>query len=249
MSGHSKWATIKHKKAKTDAVRGKLFSKLIKEITVAARVGGGDVDVNPRLRTAVATAKGANMPKSNIEQAVKKGTGELPGVSYEEHTYEGYGPGGTAIYIETLTDNKNRTTAEIRHILEKRGGNLGTDGCVAWLFDKKGLITLEAGELEEDDVLAAALEAGAEDFSKEGDTYEIYSGPGSVAEVRQKLEEQGLTVEVAKVSMIPKTTIQLEQKDALQTLKLMEALEDSEDVQNVYSNFDISDDLIEEMNA
>ncbi|HNT35827.1 MAG TPA: YebC/PmpR family DNA-binding transcriptional regulator [bacterium] len=249
MSGHSKWSTIKHKKAKTDAVRGKLFSKLIKEITVAAKHGGGDLDSNPRLRTAVLTAKAANMPKSNIEQAIKKGTGELPGVNYEEHTYEGYGPGGAALFIEVLTDNKNRTTAEIRYVLDRRGGNLGTDGCVAWLFERRGLVTIEAENKDEDAVLDDALELGAEDVSREGNIYEIYTAPADVAEIRQGLETKGYTVDESKISMIPKTTQKLERKEAEQMLKLMESLEDHDDVQNVFSNFDIADDILEEMSA
>lgn len=249
MSGHSKWSTIKHKKAKTDAVRGKLFSKLIKEITVAAKHGGGDIDTNPRLRTAVLTAKAANMPKGNIEQAIKKGTGELPGVNYEENTYEGYGPGGAAVFIEVLTDNKNRTTAEIRYVLDRRGGNLGTDGCVAWIFERRGLVTIDAEDKDEDVVLDDALELGAEDVSREGNMYEIYAAPNDVAEIRQGLESKGYTVDESKVSMIPKTTQKLEGKEAEQMLKLMEALEDHDDVQNVFSNFDIADDILEEMST
>lgn len=247
MSGHSKWSTIKHKKAKTDAARGKAFSRLIKEITVAAKMGGGDLDSNPRLRTAVANAKAANMPKSNIEQAIKKGTGELPGVTYEEYTYEGYGPAGVAVYVEVLTDNKNRTTAEIRHILDRRGGNLGTDGCVGWLFDKRGLITIDGEGVSEEAVIDAALEAGADDVQRDENIYEVYADQGDVAEVRQALEEGGFKIEEAKVSMIPKTTVELEKKDAVQMLKLMEALEDQDDVQNVYANFDISDEIFAEM--
>jgi len=249
MSGHSKWSTIKHKKAKTDAARGKLFSRIIKEITVAAKSGGGDIEANARLRTVVATARAANMPKATLEQAIKKGTGELPGVNYEEHTYEGYGPGGSAIFIEVLTDNKNRTTAELRYILDRRGGNLGTDGCVAWLFDKRGLITIEAEDKEEDEVLDAALEAGAEDVSREGSIYEVYASPSDLPDVRQTLEDKGFTIHEAKIAMVPKTTVKLEGKEAGQMLKLMEALEDHEDVQNVSSNFDIADDILEELSA
>ena len=247
MSGHSKWSSIKHKKAATDAKRGKIFTKLIKEITVAARMGGGDIDANPRLRAAVLAAKSENMPKDNIERAIKKGTGELEGVSYEESIYEGYGPGGTAILLDVLTDNKNRTVAEIRHILSKNNGNLGEAGCVAWIFDKKGLITVKAENISEDDLMELALEAGADDMRLEDDIYEIVTQPVAYEEVKKALAEQQIETESTELTMIPKNTVKVSEKEAEQLLKLMDLLEDHDDVNNVYSNFDIEPDILEKI--
>jgi YebC/PmpR family DNA-binding regulatory protein len=246
MSGHSKWSTIKHKKGKKDAERGKIFTKLIKEITTAARQGGGDEGSNPRLRTAVLAAKAVNMPIANIDRAVKKGTGELPGVSYEEKTYEGYGPGGIAIMIESLTDNTNRTTSEIRHLLTRYGGNLGELGCVSWMFAKKGLILVNRQGLEEDRLMELSLDAGAEDMSTEQDVFEIITAPDALEKVRQALEAGKVPVASAEITMIPSTTIRLEGKQAEQMLKLMEMLDDYEDVQHVYANFDIDESAIHE---
>jgi YebC/PmpR family DNA-binding regulatory protein len=239
MSGHSKWSTIKRKKEKADAERGKVFTKLIREIITAARQGGGDESANPRLRTAIAAAKVANMPQANIDRAIKKGTGELPGVVYEEKTYEGYGPGGVAVLIDTLTDNSNRTTSEIRHILVKNQGNLGESGCVFWMFEKKGLIAVNRQDCDEDRLMEVVLEAGVEDMTTEDDVYEIVSTPQSFTRVKEALDANQIPTVSAEVTMIPKTTVKLEGKQAEQILKLMEALEDSDDVQQVYSNFDI----------
>jgi len=244
MSGHSKWSSIKHKKAATDAKRGKLFSKLVKEITVAAKEGGGDPDANPRLRTAIAAAKGANMPGDNIEKAVKKGTGELPGVTYEQSTYEGYGPGGVAIMIDVLTDNRNRMVAEIRHLLDRKGGHLGESGCVAWMFTRRGLIIVPAESIEEDELLEVALECGAEDVVAESENYEVYTEPHELMSVRDALDEKGVTVTTAELTMQPKSTIRLDGKDAERTLALMEDLEDHDDVQSVHANFDIEDEVL-----
>jgi YebC/PmpR family DNA-binding regulatory protein len=241
MSGHSKWHSIKHKKAKVDAARGKIFTKIIKELTVAARIGGGDVEANPRLRTALAQAKSANMPSKNIENAIKKGTGELPGVVYEEVTYEGYGPGGVAVFVEAMTDNKNRTVAEIRHIFGKYGGNLGENGSVNWMFEKKGLITTPSANYSEDDLMEIVLECGAEDMSSEGEFYEIYTAFEDFSGVQLALEENSVTIEQANITMIPQNTVKLEGKPAEQLLKLMGILDDHEDVQNVHANFDIDD--------
>ncbi len=250
MSGHSKWSSIKHKKAAVDAKRGKLFTKIIKEISVAARLGGGDQNSNPRLRTAVQNAKAANMPQDNIQRAIKKGTGELPGVSYEEARFEGYGPGGVAILVDILTDNKNRSVADIRHIFSRNGGNLGEPGCVAWMFDKKGLILIEEDEdIDEDVVMDAAIEAGAEDIIKEDDTFEITTETEKLESVKNALEKKGLTLSVAEVSMVPQSTIKLEGKTAQHILKLMDALEDHEDVQQAYANFDIPDEVMQEAEA
>jgi YebC/PmpR family DNA-binding regulatory protein len=249
MSGHSKWHSIKHKKARVDAQRGKIFTRVIKELTVAARMGGGDPGANARLRSAIAAAKAANMPADNIDRAIKKGTGELPGISYEESTYEGYGPAGVAIMVDVMTDNKNRTVAEIRHIMTKNGGNLGANGCVAWMFHKKGIITIAAEEVNEDDLMEIALEAGAEDMKKEGDVFEIITDPESFEDVRASLEEQGIAMERAELTMIPENTVKVSEKDAPKVLKLMDALENHEDVQNVHANFDISEDILEKMAA
>ena len=244
MSGHSKWATIKHKKAAVDARRGKVFTKLISELTSAARMGGGDADSNPRLRTAVAAAKTANMPSDTIQRAIKKGTGELPGEIYEEITYEGYGAGGIAVLVDVLTDNKNRTVAEIRHLFAKHGGNLGETGCVAWMFARKGVITLNTNQIDEDTLLELVLEAGGDDIKIEGDVYEIVTAPEAFEDVRSTLEQQGLTFDVAEVTMMPQNTVPVEGKQAEQVLRLMEALDDQNDVRKAHANFDISDEVM-----
>lgn len=245
MSGHSKWASIKHKKAATDAKRGKLFTKIIKELTVAARHGGGNQDANPRLRVAIQHAKDANMPQDNIERAIKKGTGELPGVTYEEVAYEGYGPKGIAIMIEALTDNKNRTTSEVRNLFAKKGGNMAGSGSVSWIFEKKGYFLVKKGEVNEDKLMSIALEAGAEDFTDEGDSFAIKTQPQDFEKVRQALKEKGVNTDAAELTMIPKSTIKISEKPtAEQVLALIESLEDHDDVQHVYANFDIPDELI-----
>ena len=247
MSGHNKWSSIKHKKGAVDAKRGKLFSKLIKELTVAARVAGGDPEGNPRLRTAIATAKAANMPKDNIDRAIKKGTGELEGVPYEEHRYEGYGPGGAAILVEVLTDNKNRATADVRHILSKNSGNLGENGCVAWMFSKKGLITFDQGSVDEDEIMETALEAGAEDVETVGEELEVITAPEDFEAVKEAFDEKETKYINAEIAMISQTSLDLDDKTAPKMLKLMEALEDLEDVQKVWSNFDIPDEVMERL--
>ncbi|KAA3636065.1 MAG: YebC/PmpR family DNA-binding transcriptional regulator [Calditrichaeota bacterium] len=248
MSGHSKWSTIKRKKGKADAERGKLFTRLIKEITVAAREGGGDAEANPRLRTAVATAKASNMPADNIKRAIQKGTGELPGVTYEGVTYEGYGPGGVAVYMEVLTDNKNRVVAEVRHILSKYGGNLGSNGCVAWMFDKKGIITIELEAADEDTVMEIATDAGAEDILTEDGAYEILTDPADIDTVRSALEAKGIPMAEAEVTMRPQNTVKLtSESDASSMLKMFELLEENDDVQKVYANFDIDEALLEKL--
>ena len=244
MSGHSKWASIKHKKAVVDARRGKTFTKLIRELTSAARMGGGDPDANPRLRTAVTAAKNANMPSDTIQRAIKKGTGELPGEVYEEVTYEGYGAGGVAILVDVLTDNKNRTVAEIRHLFSKHGGSLGESGCVAWMFGRKGLITLSTSQIDEDTVLEIVLEAGGDDVKIEADSYEIVTAPEAFEDVRSALEQKGLTLDVAEVTMLPQNTVPVEGKQAEQVLRLMEALDDQDDVRKAHANFDISEDVM-----
>ena len=246
MSGHSKWSSIKHKKATKDARRGKLFTKLIKEITVAARMGGGDISANPRLRTAVQTAKAASMPNDNIERAIKKGTGELEGVHYEEIHYEGYGPGGAAILVQALTDNKNRTVQEIRHLFSKYGGNLGETGCVAWMFDKKGLITVEKTKGGEDQLINLALEAGAEDVREEDSLFEVVTRPEDFEKVRERLEREKIPTVAAQITMIPKSTVFLDGHNAEQILKLTEELEELDDVQSVAANFDIPNELLEQ---
>ncbi len=246
MSGHNKWASIKHKKAATDSKRGKMFSKLVKEITVAARSGGGDPASNPRLRVAVNKAKSVNMPADNIDRAIKKGTGELPGVVYEEIAYEGYGPKGIAIIAESLTDNKNRTSAEIRNIFSKKGGNMAGSGSVSWMFTKKGFIMVDASKAGEDAVMSSALEAGAEDMKTEEGMYEIATSVSDFEKVKESLENSGIPIESAEITMIPSSTIKLEGTDAKQVLSLVEMLEDHDDVQNVYANFDIPDELINE---
>lgn len=244
MSGHSKWSTIKHKKGAADAKRGKVFTKLIKEITVAARMGGGDPESNPRLRTAIAAAKSENMPKDNIDRAVKKGTGELEGVNYEESTYEGYGPGGAAIFVESLTDNKNRAVADIRHIFSKAGGNLGENGCVAYMFDKKGYINIEKQAVDEEKLMEVAIDAGAEDVLDDGSSFEVITAIEDFETVKTAVEGESIPTIVAEITMLPQTTTNLEGNEAEQMLKLMEALEDCEDVQKVYTNADIPDELV-----
>ena len=247
MSGHSKWSSIKHKKAATDAKRGKIFTKLIKEITVAARMGGGDIEANPRLRTAVAAGRSENMPKENIERAIKKGTGELEGVNYEESTYEGYGPGGAAVLIESLTDNKNRTVADIRSIFGKNGGNLGENGCVAWMFDKKGYIAVENKSVDEEALMEIALDAGAEDIREDDSSFEVITAPGDFETVRDAMEKASIAHIAAEVTMLPQTTTNLAGKEAEQMVRLMEMLEDCDDVQKVYTNADIPDDIVNGM--
>jgi YebC/PmpR family DNA-binding regulatory protein len=249
MSGHSKWSTIKRKKGKADAARGKMFTKLIKELTVAARDGGGDREGNPRLRSAIQAAKAANMPAANIEKAIKKGTGELPGVSYDQVSYEGYGPGGVAVLVETLTDNKNRAVSEIRHIFTRHGGNLGEVGCVGWMFERRGIIQVDKGKAEEDQVLEVALEAGALDMSTEEDYFEIVTPFEKFDAVKKSLDEKSVPAAQAELTMIPQTNIKLEGKQAEQMLKLMEDLEDHDDVQKVYANFDIAIEIMEKMSA
>jgi YebC/PmpR family DNA-binding regulatory protein len=242
MSGHSKWHTIKHKKGALDAKRGKIFTKLIKEITVAARTGGtGDVDANARLRKAVNDAKAQNMPIDTITRAIKRGTGELEGVNYEEITYEGYGIGGVAVMVETMTDNRNRTVAELRHLFSKNGGNLGESGSVAWMFDKKGYIVVDKNAKPEDELFEIALEAGADDMQTEGDVFEIYTAPENFETVHEAIKAAGVEPQAAEVSMIPQNYTALEGMDAKQMLKLYDALDDHDDVQKVYANFDIDE--------
>jgi len=245
MSGHSKWSTIKHKKAMQDAKRGKAFSRIIKEIMVAARIGGGDPGANPRLRTAVAAAKAENMPKDNIERAIKKGTGELEGVNYEEVTYEGYGPGGVAILVETISDNRQRTVADIRHLFSRMGGSLGEPGSVAWLFEKKGLLLVEKDKVDEEELMTIALEANADDIQEQESEWEIYTAPEDFEDVKSALESNGIPVLSGEVTMLPGNTVGIEdEKQAGQLLKLMEALEENSDVQDVYANFDIPDEIL-----
>ncbi len=246
MSGHSKWHSIKHKKAAADSKRGRIFTRLIKEMTAAARSGGGDPDGNPRLRLAVATAKAANMPADNIKKAIMRGTGELPGVSYEDVNYEGYGPGGVAIYMHVLTDNRNRTVAELRHILSKNGGNLGETGCVNWMFERKGYFVVEKSAADEEKLLDIALGAGADDMREDGSNFEILTAPESFEAVRAALEKEKIPTASAEVSMIPQSYVKLEGKNAQTMLKLMEALEDHEDIQNVWANFDIDESELEQ---
>ena len=249
MSGHSKWSTIKRKKGAADAKRGKAFTKIIKEIMVAARMGGGDINANPRLRTAVLAAKAENMPRDNIDRAIKKGTGELEGVNYEELTYEGYGPGGVAMMLEVMTDNKNRTVADIRHTFSKQNGSLGEGGCVSWMFEKKGLISIDKSGVDEDRLIEVALDAGALDVKDSGKEFDVTSPPGGFEGVKKKLEEAGFKCTYGEVTMVPQTTVRLSGKEAEQMLKLMEALEDSDDVQKVYANFDIADEEMERLSA
>jgi YebC/PmpR family DNA-binding regulatory protein len=246
MSGHSKWHSIKHKKAATDSKRGRIFTRLIKEMTAAARNGGGDVDMNPRLRLAVATAKGSNMPAENIKRAIMRGTGELPGVSYEDVNYEGYGPGGVAIFMHVLTDNRNRTVAEIRHLLSKNGGNLGETGCVGWMFDRKGYFVVEKSAADEEKLLELVLSAGGDDMREDGDNFEIFTTPENFDAVRAALESAKIPTDAAEVSMVPQNYVKLEGKSAQTMFKLMEALEDHEDIQNVWSNCDIDESELQE---
>ena len=247
MSGHSKWATIKHKKGALDAKRGAVFTKIIKEITAAARNGGGNPESNPRLRTALAKAKESNMPADNIDRAIKKGTGELPGVSYEEQTYEGYGPAGVAILIEALTDNKNRTTSEIRNILEKKGGSMSGAGSVAWQFQKKGLIVVKKTAFDEEKLMGIVLDAGASDFAAEKDNYEIITEPQDFENVKKALTDAKVSAESAELTRIPSATVKLGLNEAKTALTLIETLEDHDDVQNVYSNIDVSDEVLQQL--
>ncbi len=246
MSGHSKWHSIKHKKAAADSKRGRIFTRLIKEMTVAARSGGGDVDSNPRLRLVVATAKAANMPAENIKRAIMRGTGELPGVSYEEVNYEGYGPGGVALFMRVLTDNRNRTVAELRHILSKNGGNLGESGCVAWMFERKGYFVIEKAAASEEKLLDLVLNNGGDDMREDGENYEVFSSPESFEPLKAALESASIPTAAAEVSMVPQNYVKLEGKHAETMLKLMEALEDQEDIQNVWANFDIDEAALQE---
>lgn len=246
MSGHSKWSSIKHKKGAADAKRGKIFTRLAKEITVAARDGGGDADMNPRLRKAVSDAKAANMPNDNIDRAVKRGTGEIEGVSYDEITYEAYGPGGVAILIETMTDNRNRTVAEMRHLLSKNNGNLGEAGSVAWMFDRKGYFVIDKAQKSEEELFEIAIEAGAEDLKDDDANFEIFTQQDTFDAVKDALEKASVESEVAEISMFPQNFIKLEGTDAEQMLKLYDAIDDHDDVQNVYANFDIDEDGLAE---
>jgi YebC/PmpR family DNA-binding regulatory protein len=245
MSGHSKWSSIKHKKGAADAKRGRIFTKLIKEITVAARMGGGDADGNPRLRSAVLAAKAENMPKDNIERAIKKGTGELEGVSYDEIIYEGYGPGGVAMLVECLTDNKNRTVAEVKYIFDRHGGSLGSPGCVAWIFENKGIITFDGIGITEEKLMEIALEAGAEDVSESDGEFEVITSPTDFETVKKAFDDKKMAYKQAELTKIPKNTVKLEGKKAEQMLNIMEAFEDSDDVNHVYANFDIPDEVME----
>jgi len=247
MSGHSKWHSIRHKKGALDAKRGKLFTKIIKEITVAARLGGGDPDANSRLRTVIQKAKEANMPKDNIEKAIKKGTGELEGYTLEEVMYEGYGPQGVAIMIESLTDNKNRTTADVRNILTKNGGNLGENGCVSWIFEKKGVITIPIDGSDENTVMEIALDAGADDVVQEADVWEVTTAPESFGDVKQAFLDRGVPTIMSDIIRVPKTTVSLDEKAAAKVLSLLEKLEDNDDVQHVAANFDISEEIMEKL--
>jgi YebC/PmpR family DNA-binding regulatory protein len=248
MSGHSKWSTIKRKKGAIDAKRGKIFTKIIKEITLAARLGGGDIEGNSRLRQAVMAAKEENMPKDNIDRAIKKGIGGGEGAAnFEEITYEGYGPAGVAVLVEVMTDNKNRTVAEIRHIFSKHGGNLGENGCVSWIFSKKGSIVIDKKAIDEDALMELALDAGAEDVKSEGNEFEVITDPASFEPVKKVIDAKGINHLEARIGMIPSNTVKLEAGKAEQMLKLMEKLEDNDDVQNVYANFDIDDEVMEKI--
>ncbi len=248
MSGHSKWSQIKHQKAKNDAKRGQAFTKLIREITIASRLGGGDPDLNPRLRLAIEKARETNMPKDNIEKAIKKGTGELEGVSYQEASFEGYGPGGAALLIQVVTDNKNRISGEIRHILGRFGGSLGTPGSVAWQFEEKGVLQVPKESITEDELYELVVDAGAEDITDEGAYYEVTTGKDSFLNVKKVLEDKGLKLDFADIMMIPKNLVKVEGKEAERLLKLIDALEENDDVQKVYGNFDIADDILDKMN-
>jgi YebC/PmpR family DNA-binding regulatory protein len=241
MSGHSRWSTIKHKKAAADARRGKMFTKLIREITAAARLGGGDPDGNPRLRTAVLAARAVNMPQENIKRAIQRGTGELPGQSYDEVVYEGYGPGGVAVMVQTLTDNRNRTLPEIRQVFTKHGGNLGEANCVSWMFEKKGYIVVRRSEVDEEKLFELAIESGADDMREDGENFEIFTAPQLHEKVHEALTQRQIPIAASEVAMVPKTTVKVEGKTARQVLGMMEALEDHDDVQHVWANFDIDD--------
>ena len=247
MSGHSKWSTIKHKKGAADAKRGKIFTKLIKEITVAARLGGGDPEANPRLRHAISAARSQNMPKDTFERAIKKGTGELEGVNYEEILYEGYGPGGVAVLVQTMTDNRNRTIAEVRNIFGKAGGNVGTDGCVAWMFDKKGLISVSKEDADEETLMDIALDAGAEDIKEETDSFDIIIEPAAFDAVKDAIDNAGIKYNMAEITMIPQNLTKVEGKEAEQMIRFMEALDDSDDIQKFYTNADIPDEIFDAM--
>ena len=246
MSGHSRWSQIKHKKAAVDAKRGRMFGRLIKEITVAARLGGGDPDSNPRLRTAIAAAKGENMPADNIERAVKRGTGQLPGTTYEEVTFEGYGPGGVAVLVETTTDNRNRTVSELRHLFSKWSGNLGESGCVAWMFQKKGYLTVPKEKVDEETLMTLVLEAGAEDLRDDGSNWEVIAPSEKVDALKDALAAHGLTPTTAEATLLPQSTVRVEGGNAQQLMRLLEAMEEHDDVQHVYANFDIAEKEIEQ---
>jgi len=247
VAGHSKWAQIKRKKAVVDAKRGQVFTKIIKEITVAARLGGGDEDANPRLRQAVLSAKAANMPADNVKRAVQKGTGELPGISYEEAIFEGYGPGGVAVMVEVTTDNHKRTVAELRHLITKHGGNLGETGCVAWMFKRKGLITIEKISVDEESLLDSILTGGGDDFSDEDDVYVVESAPDQMITVREQLEADGFSVKSSEIMQMPQSSVSVEGETAKRVIQLLEVLDDHDDVQKVSANFDVDDAEIEEV--
>ena len=247
MSGHSKWSSIKHKKAKKDAQKGKLFSKLARKLAIEARQGGGDIEKNPGLRMVVEQAQEAGMPKENIKRAIQRGTGELPGVNYEQITCEGYGPGGVALLIEAVTDNKKRTVSEIRHILTTNGGHIGEVGCVSWIFERKGSMVFDRKDIDEEKVMDLAIEIGAEDVREEGDTVEVIFPPENFVKARRKIKEYNLKPDLLELTMVPQTTVPLEEKEAIQMLKLMDALEEMEEVQNIYANFDISDEIMEKV--
>jgi len=249
MSGHSRWSQIKRKKGKADVQRGKLFSKILREITVAAKAGGGDPKGNMRLKAAIESAKEVNMPQDNIKRAIQKGTGELPGESYEEITYEGYAPGGVAVMVQVLTDNRNRTAPEIRHTFEKGGGNMGSSGAVAWMFDRRGIVTVDAEKIGEDDLMAKALDAGATDMRRAEKVYEITTGPGEMDTVRDALQKAGVPILEAQVTYVPQSTVRVEGPTATSVVRLVEALEDLDDVQHVYANFDIPDEVLEAISA
>jgi YebC/PmpR family DNA-binding regulatory protein len=249
MSGHSKWSTIKRKKAANDAQRGKIFTKLIREINTSARIGGGDPEMNARLRTAIAAAKDANMPSANIERAIKRGTGEIAGASYEESSYEGYGPGGVALYIDTLSDNRNRTVGEIRHILTKNNGSLGEAGCVAWMFSQRGVITIPAAGRSEEEIMELVVECGGDDFIVEGDVCQITTSPTALHAVREAIQAKGVEITSAELARIPQNTVRLQGKEAEQMIRLLESLEDHDDVQRISANFDIADELMEKLGS
>lgn len=249
MSGHSKWHNIRLRKGKQDAERGKIFTKLAREIIVAAREGGGNPDANNRLRLAVQKAKENSMPADNIKRAIQRGTGEVDGANYEEIVYEGYGPGGVAVLVNCLTDNRNRTVAELRSAFSKNGGSLGESGCVAWMFDPKGIITIQKDSVDEDTLMLAALDAGAEDIRAEGDTYEVFTGVEDLSNVRQAIADAGIEIVTAESTMLPKSTVKLEGKEALQNLRMMDQIEDLDDVQQVNANFDIDEDVLEQAAA